>query len=148
MILSRCGIAGSVHCGSACVHIGKKKFTYFVAFIIIFAEKCCVIQLHNLQIINMDRNLDSNQSSHLNLILKSPSMCHSFFHSSQIFPSCDWLNASFWQGSGIPMRGCVYLYSFSFLPQHIKGKSAQKIGMSIGTAVVNMIFPKWRYITA
>jgi len=52
------------------------------------------------------------------------------------------------RGSGIPIRGCVFLYSFSFLPQHSKGKSAQKIGMSIGTAVVNMIFPKWRNITA
>ena len=44
-------------------------------------------------------------------------------------------------GSGVPIRGCLYLYSFSFLSQHSKGKSAQKIGMSIDTAVavVNMI---------
>ena len=47
------------------------------------------------------------------------------------------------RGSGIPIRGCVFLYSFSFLPQHSKGKSAQKIGMSIDTAVVNMIFLVW-----
>ena len=42
----------------------------------------------------------------------------------------------------------MFLYSFSLLLQHSKGKSAQKIGMSIGTEEVNMIFPKWRNIKA
>ena len=84
------------------------------------------------------------------LILKSPSVCLSFFLSFlSNFPEL-WLTKMLvsGRGSGIPLRGCVFLYSFSFLPQHIKGKSAQKIGMSIGTAVVNVIFPKWRNITA
>ena len=88
------------------------------------------------------------------LIVKSPSLCSSFFLS--VFLSFLSNFSELWlaktpvsgRGSGIPIRGCVFLYSFSFLPQHSKGKSAQKIGMSISTAVVNMIFSKWCNITA
>jgi len=41
----------TVHCGPACVHISKKLFfSDFVATILIFAAKCRVIQLCNIEI--------------------------------------------------------------------------------------------------
>ena len=46
--------------------------------------------------------LESNNRRGVYLILKSPSVClsfiHSFCHSSQIFPSCDWLRRQFLAG--------------------------------------------------